>query len=308
MAMKRQRGRGRKPNGGNHNPNRAYESNGPDQKVRGAAQTIFEKYQQLARDAMSSGDRILAENYLQHSEHYLRLIKSAQPNFRIKPDIMVSGYAGEDDYLAAAEEDEDLNGDGGDDDVQARRDDRGDFNNRSNNRNRDRYDRDRNDRPDRSDRQDRPDRGERPDRAEAGGDNGRDDQGDGGRRRRRDRFRDRPDFDRNERPDRAEARGDVQNEQERPRDAGEPREERAPREPRAFREPRPDREPREREPREARPVLADAGETSGASELVVSDTSARRGRRPARPKPPAESGSGFGDDVPSFLAPVASDS
>ena len=58
------------------NPNRAYESTGPDIKVRGSAQTILEKYQQLGRDAMASGDRVLAENYLQHAEHYLRLIRS----------------------------------------------------------------------------------------------------------------------------------------------------------------------------------------------------------------------------------------
>eukprot|EP01031_Cornospumella_fuschlensis_P020890 gene20890-25602_t len=59
--MKRQRGRGRNPGQKpqNNNPNRAYESNGPDIKVRGSAQTVFEKYQQLARDANSSGDRVL---------------------------------------------------------------------------------------------------------------------------------------------------------------------------------------------------------------------------------------------------------
>ena len=94
--MKRQRGRGRKPGGGGHqNPNKAYDSQGPDVRVRGSAQTIFEKYQTLARDCLASGDRILAENYLQHAEHYLRLIKSMQPGFVPRADIMVSGYAGE---------------------------------------------------------------------------------------------------------------------------------------------------------------------------------------------------------------------
>ena len=68
VNIKRQRGRGRnKPT--NNNPNRAYESTGPDIKVRGSAQTILEKYQQVGRDAMASGDRILAENYMQHAEH-----------------------------------------------------------------------------------------------------------------------------------------------------------------------------------------------------------------------------------------------
>lgn len=73
--QKRSRGRGRKP----QNPlSRSMESNGPDVKIRGTANHIFEKYQALARDAQSSGDRIAAENYLQHAEHYHRLIVSAQ--------------------------------------------------------------------------------------------------------------------------------------------------------------------------------------------------------------------------------------
>lgn len=111
--MKRQRGRGRKP-GQSNNPNRAYESNGPDIKVRGSAQTVFEKYQQLARDCMSQGDRILAENYLQHAEHYLRLIKSMQPGFQPRPDLMVSGYAGEDEDGEFDGEEGEFEGDGSD--------------------------------------------------------------------------------------------------------------------------------------------------------------------------------------------------
>ena len=68
--MKRQRSRGRGSSGGGgggggkpgHNVNRAFDSNGPDGvKIRGAAQHVFEKYQQLARDAASGGDRVLAE-------------------------------------------------------------------------------------------------------------------------------------------------------------------------------------------------------------------------------------------------------
>lgn len=75
---KRQRGRGRKPNTGNNNPNRSLDSNGPDVKVRGSASTIFDKYTTLARDAASSGHRVKAENYLQHAEHYLRLMMEQQ--------------------------------------------------------------------------------------------------------------------------------------------------------------------------------------------------------------------------------------
>ncbi len=74
---KRMRGR---PNG-RKGPNpltRSYESSGPDVKIRGTAQHIGEKYLQLARDAQTSGDPVMAESYLQHAEHYFRLIAGAQ--------------------------------------------------------------------------------------------------------------------------------------------------------------------------------------------------------------------------------------
>ena len=57
---------------------RSYESNGPDVKIRGNAHHVAEKYLQLARDAHTGGDPVAAENYLQHAEHYFRLIASAQ--------------------------------------------------------------------------------------------------------------------------------------------------------------------------------------------------------------------------------------
>lgn len=46
--------------------------------MRGTPQQIIEKYQTLARDAQLSGDRVAAENFLQHSEHYARLLSEAQ--------------------------------------------------------------------------------------------------------------------------------------------------------------------------------------------------------------------------------------
>ncbi len=63
---------------------RSYESNGPDVKIRGSAQQIAEKYTTLARDATSSGDRVMAENYLQHAEHYNRIIAAAQAQMPIQ--------------------------------------------------------------------------------------------------------------------------------------------------------------------------------------------------------------------------------
>ena len=56
---------------------RSYESSGPDVKIRGNAQHVAERYAQLARDSLSSGDRVMAENYLQHAEHYNRIIAAA---------------------------------------------------------------------------------------------------------------------------------------------------------------------------------------------------------------------------------------
>lgn len=64
--------------GGGNPLSRVYESNGPDVKVRGTAQTVAEKYLQLGRDAQVSGDIIMAESYYQHAEHYLRIVAAAQ--------------------------------------------------------------------------------------------------------------------------------------------------------------------------------------------------------------------------------------
>ena len=74
--------RGRSRSKGPNPLTRAYESNGPDVKIRGTAQHVADKYAQLARDATASGDPVAAENYLQHAEHYYRIIAAAQEQFR----------------------------------------------------------------------------------------------------------------------------------------------------------------------------------------------------------------------------------
>lgn len=71
--------------GGGKGPNpltRSYESNGPDVKIRGTAATIADKYVQLSRDALTAGDPVGAENYLQHAEHYYRLLAAAQAQYQ----------------------------------------------------------------------------------------------------------------------------------------------------------------------------------------------------------------------------------
>lgn len=75
-------------NGGRKQQNplaRNYESNGPDVKIRGSAAQIAEKYMTLARDASSAGDIVMSENYLQHAEHYNRIIMAAQTQIQTQP-------------------------------------------------------------------------------------------------------------------------------------------------------------------------------------------------------------------------------
>jgi hypothetical protein len=56
--------------------NQTYDSNGPDVRIRGNAHQVLEKYLAMARDAASQGDRISAENFYQHAEHYFRVINN----------------------------------------------------------------------------------------------------------------------------------------------------------------------------------------------------------------------------------------
>ncbi len=58
--------------------NRVFDSSGPEGKVRGTPQQIIEKYLHLARDAQLSNDRVAAEAFLQHAEHYTRMLSEAQ--------------------------------------------------------------------------------------------------------------------------------------------------------------------------------------------------------------------------------------
>jgi hypothetical protein len=105
MNIKRMRGRNHRgggSNGGSNggairhhgggvpmNRNHVFDSNGPDLRIRGTAQQLFEKYLQLGRDATSSGDRVMAEGYFQHAEHYFRILnamnQAAQQNGQSSP-------------------------------------------------------------------------------------------------------------------------------------------------------------------------------------------------------------------------------
>ena len=91
MNMKRMRGRGGHRHGGGQfrhgggggggdrqplNRNHVFDSSGPDMRLRGTAQQLSEKYLQLGRDATSAGDRVMAESYFQHAEHYFRILNA----------------------------------------------------------------------------------------------------------------------------------------------------------------------------------------------------------------------------------------
>jgi hypothetical protein len=84
MNLKRMRGRGHhqaprhQHRGMPMNRNHVFDSNGPDVRLRGTSQQLFEKYLQLGRDATSAGDRVMAESYFQHAEHYFRILNAMQ--------------------------------------------------------------------------------------------------------------------------------------------------------------------------------------------------------------------------------------
>ncbi len=70
--------RNRQTGGGGNVVNRVFDSSGPEGRVRGTPQQIIDKYNQLAGDAHLSNDRVAAENFQQHAEHYMRLLSDAQ--------------------------------------------------------------------------------------------------------------------------------------------------------------------------------------------------------------------------------------
>ncbi len=69
------------------NRNHVFDSSGPDLRVRGTSQQLFEKYLQLGRDATSSGDRVMAESYFQHAEHYFRILNAMNQAAQANPGV-----------------------------------------------------------------------------------------------------------------------------------------------------------------------------------------------------------------------------
>lgn len=78
-SNRRSRNRNNRGRNNNNGRSKIFDSNGPEVRIRGTAHQICEKYLTLAKDARSSGDVVLAESYLQHAEHYQRVIASFEP-------------------------------------------------------------------------------------------------------------------------------------------------------------------------------------------------------------------------------------
>ena len=81
MRTSKSRSRGKRSNNNRYTGNiinRVFDSSGPEGKVRGTPQQIIEKYSQLHRDSQLSNDRVAAENFQQHAEHYARMLTQAQ--------------------------------------------------------------------------------------------------------------------------------------------------------------------------------------------------------------------------------------
>ena len=87
---------------------RSYDSHGPDVRIRGTALHVAERYLQLARDAHTGSNPVAAENYLQHAEHYFRLIATAQA-VQLQAQsggVRATGYTGPEDL----DDDDDFDG------------------------------------------------------------------------------------------------------------------------------------------------------------------------------------------------------
>ena len=81
---RRSNGRGQIPHGGSDKRIRpiSFISNQPRNNFKNpqSAEKLFEKYNALAKEAMSSGDKTLSENYLQHADHFMRIIEDKNRN------------------------------------------------------------------------------------------------------------------------------------------------------------------------------------------------------------------------------------
>jgi hypothetical protein len=144
--------------------NRVFDSSGPEGKVRGTPQQIIEKYQMLARDAQLSNDRVAAENFLQHAEHYTRMLAEAMREMAAEQEARQQQYqqsGGQGQYGGQGG-----NQNGGQNGGQNAGQGGQNGNQGGGNQGQPRAERENRDNRDRGDRGDRPERGERQDRGD----------------------------------------------------------------------------------------------------------------------------------------------
>jgi hypothetical protein len=142
LINNRQGGR-RRGRGGQRNPNLG--GNRQDNRQRGNAAQLLEKYKNMARDAQLAGDRVQSEYYLQYADHYFRVLGENRPRFdeqRPQRDDSSDEDEGDEQMLEASDDEQQSN-------------DRGDRSERA----------ERNERPERSSRSDGGERNERPERS-----------------------------------------------------------------------------------------------------------------------------------------------
>ncbi len=94
-SKSRSRSKANRPRSLGNIVNRVFDSSGPEGKVRGTPQQIIEKYTFLARDAQLSNDRVAAENFLQHAEHYTRMLAEAQREMAAEQEARRQGQDGQ---------------------------------------------------------------------------------------------------------------------------------------------------------------------------------------------------------------------
>lgn len=113
----RRRGRGgpRPPDGGPGNAPRPPMGNRMDQRGRGNAAQMLEKYKNMARDATMQGDRITAEYYHQFADHYFRVLNENRPRFEEQRPRHSQNWQDREDEGTASDRDDDRGyTDGGD--------------------------------------------------------------------------------------------------------------------------------------------------------------------------------------------------
>ena len=93
----------------NHHRRQGDSNSGP--KVSGNLTTVLEKYKNLAKDATSAGDYIAAENYLQHAEHFVRVLneRNSKNNVETKPPVSNGNETSENNVVSDQQDSTSIN-------------------------------------------------------------------------------------------------------------------------------------------------------------------------------------------------------